>query len=157
MPKHESTLVEKVKERGGIQAVIEDESYLRTLFADEAGKQGSQVVIGLVSTHRDGGPTRNDGQKGKGVGGAAKPVSNYDFQHFKDEIVEEFTLAVDKNYSTFQGKYMIEQARLRNFISEENNRLLTAVTSGPHELVKDEVRPSSESYSYMDHSVNPLC
>lgn len=131
VPSEERILTEKIEAKGGSHVVLENDMLLRELFDDNekkvSARSGKENPGKALPTS-----TRSQGQ------------STYGLSDLKDELHEGWETAVRKNIQSFEGKFRVEQRRLREqlerFIQDENDRLLTTITSGPHDLIKHPVR-----------------
>lgn len=129
-PPDEAYLARRVNMRGGAKRVMEDDLLLRE-FMDEDSDQNNRA-------HLDSGGSKH------ATTAQSKPRSTYTLADLHDELREDSDVAIRKNFETFQGKFALQQRQLQEeltkVIREENNRILDAVTAGPHDLIKHEVR-----------------
>ena len=113
----ELKITDKVKGKGDIKAIQKNDALLRDLNEYENGLE-----------------TRSD-ERGK--------RSAYSMKDLRDELQEDFQLAIEKNLDTFEGKFVLYHRQLKDelskFIADENVRLLRAVREGPHDRIRNEV------------------
>ncbi len=143
-PENEIELARKVEEKGGVQAVKNNDFLLRELD-DFQGGADSGMKKGASS--KTGGGSANHATKTESVNERSAQRSTFTLQDLKDELHEDWDTALKENLKTFEGKFALQQRHLEQalskFIHEENNRLIDEVNKGPHDKIKNEVCLSS--------------
>lgn len=117
-----------VEERGGIQACMDNESALRELSGLTSPKASS-------SRPQPPPPTRN--------GKRARDENSSAFEELKADIYDDPDAAIEKNMVVFSRKFEIQKqqivAELTLVVQHEGDRVIEAVTSGPHDRILDPV------------------
>ncbi|THH02037.1 hypothetical protein EW026_g779 [Hermanssonia centrifuga] len=138
-PENEIELARKVEEKGGVQAVKNNDFLLRELD-DFQGGADSGMKKGASS--KTGGGSANHATKTESVNERSAQRSTFTLQDLKDELHEDWDTALKENLKTFEGKFALQQRHLEQalskFIHEENNRLIDEVNKGPHDKIKNE-------------------
>ena len=120
-------LTATVEERGGIQACMENESVLRELSGLASSKG--------TSTSQAGAPNAR--------GKRARDENSSAFEDLKADIYDDPDTAIEKNMTAFSRKFEMQKQRivaeLTAVIQHEGDRVIEAVTSGPHERIMDPV------------------
>ena len=119
--------------RGGASAVMGSNEKLQELVK--------------VSASFSGGAGKHDRE-----GGSAESVRHgetNDFGTIKQELYESAERAIQDNLDTFERKYKMQQrelaAELSRVMEHTGDRIIKAVTSGPHDRIKDPVSRFSDS------------
>ncbi|THH29709.1 hypothetical protein EUX98_g4473 [Antrodiella citrinella] len=117
VPPDEVKIAERIKGKGDIKTIQKNDALLRDLNDFE--------------NSLDARPTER-----------ASKRSVFSSKDLRDELQEDFDLAIVKNLETFEGKFVLYQKQLKEelskFIRDENDRLLVAVREGPHDRIKNE-------------------
>ena len=115
-----------VEARGGI-AVLENEKAIKELADAE-----------LASTAPSGSDNRH---------GGSRP---FDFVELQHEIKDDPNEAIEKNAEFFNRKFEIQRRQIAEDIARavnrEGDRIISAVTAGPHDRIVDLVRCEASSY-----------
>lgn len=141
-PANELELARKVKEKGGAQVVRDNDTYLRELYEFETSNTDEKK-----HTSKGGSAENEVGFKPQASNprSSARSSSSYTIQDLKYDLHEDWDTAVSNNLQVFEGKFALQQRQLQEelskFIHEDNNRILDAVSKGPHDLIKHEVSP----------------
>lgn len=113
-----------VEKRGG-RAVIDNEQAMRELSDSEASI--------TVPTGRE----------------RLRPTKKFELAEVQHEIREEPATAIEKNAEFFNRKFDIQRRQIQEDIDHavrrEGDRIISAVTAGPHERILDPVRLSLRS------------
>ena len=124
-----------VQKRGGPSAVMADNAALRELMKFQPATTVDQAKHG-----------------GSGREGAGHPDGD-ELAVVKQELFDSPELAIKKNLELFERKFKMQQRELaeemRRMVHHEGDRVIEAVTSGPHDRIIDPVR----SNSYLLHIV----
>jgi hypothetical protein len=112
-------LASLVEQKGG-DAVIDNEQVMKELSDAEA----SISAPAGVERHR--------------------PAKKFDLAEIQHEIRDDPAVAIEKNAEFFNRKFDIQrrqiQEDIKRAVSREGDRIISAVTAGPHERVLDPVR-----------------
>lgn len=123
-------LTAAVEERGGIQACMDNESALRELSGLNSSKNSSS------------GTTRPAPVATRG-GKRARDENTSAFEELKADIYDDPDAAIEKNMVVFSRKFEIQKqqivAELTLVVQHEGDRVIEAVTSGPHDRILDPV------------------
>ena len=142
MPKEEADLAHKVDELGGAAFITHNDKVLNELYlasAASTGKQGSAASVGLgVTDHFQ--PLDRDAKSYSAKDRQKAGLQSDGLRELKRELVEGYDAAVKKNMATFEIKFKMFKDELTIIMHEESDRVIKAMNSGPHELIKDEVR-----------------
>ncbi|KAH8102306.1 hypothetical protein BXZ70DRAFT_891052, partial [Cristinia sonorae] len=115
MTADEKKIAEKVKGKGDIKTIQRDDSLLRDL---------NDLENSLDVQPNDRSSKR----------------SAFTAWDLREELQEDFDLAIVKNMEAFQGKFVLYQKQLKEdlsrFIAEQNDRLLKKVKEGPHDRIR---------------------
>ena len=107
-----------VQQKGG-DAIIDNEQVMRELSDAEAAVS---APVGMEK-HR--------------------PAKKFDFTEIQHEIREDPGVAIRKNAEFFNRKFDIQRRQIQedveHAVSREGDRIISAVTGGPHERVLDQV------------------
>jgi hypothetical protein len=113
-----------VEKKGG-KAVIDNEQVMRELSDTEAS---ISVPIGRERY---------------------RPIKKFDLAEIQQEIREEPAAAIEKNAEFFNRKFDIQRRQIQEDIDRavrrEGDRIISAVTAGPHERIFDPVSLPLES------------
>ena len=111
----------RIRERGGVQAVLENDRALRD----------------LVDLHRG-----SDGAADAGGGLSRREVA-IDIDVLRLEIREDVELSVERNQETFSRKFDMQRKQIVDELSRalhrEGDRIIDAITAGPHDRLIDPV------------------
>lgn len=73
-----------------------------------------------------------------------RPAQKFDLAEFQHEIRDDPTEAIEKNAEFFSRKFDIQRRQIQedieHAVSREGDRIISAVTGGPHERIVDPVR-----------------
>jgi hypothetical protein len=112
-----------VDQKGGAKAFQENDKLLKELNGFEQ-KTGSPATGGTPAEHKAGGKAS-------------------DFEDLKDDLHIDPDVAMDKNMSVFSRKFEMQQRQLKEemerVVRREGDRVIGAVTSGPHDKIIDPV------------------
>ena len=115
-----------VKQRGG-DAAIRNEQAMKELVAKEAS----------IST-----PAGSE---------LHRPTKKFDLLEIQREIQGDPTEAIEKNEESFLGKFRVQirqiQEDVERAVRQQGDRIISAVTGGPHERIVDSVRILARSRS----------
>ena len=111
-------LADLVQEKGG-NAVLDDEQAMKELTAAEASLSPAS------------------GRNGSG---------RFDLAEIQHEISDDPTGAIEKNAEFFNRKFDIQRRQIEEDVARavrrEGDRIILAVTAGPHDRIVDPVRPA---------------
>lgn len=142
MPKEEADLARRVDELGGAGFVSHNDKILNDLYlasAATAAKQSSGTAVGLsVMDHFQ--PLDRDAKSYSAKDRQKAGLQNDGLRELKRELTEGYEVAVKKNMAQFEVKFKMFKDELTVIMHEESDRVIKAMNSGPHELIKDEVR-----------------
>ena len=114
-------LADMVEKKGG-NAVLDNEGVMRELVAVEVSLSSAS---GRHSNER------------------------FDLAEIQHEITGDPTGAVEKNAESFNRKFDMQRRQIQEDIARavrrEGDRIITAVTAGPHDRIVDPVRPTPHS------------
>ena len=120
VPLEEKEMEKLIQRKGGAKACQEDDKILQEL---SEFKSGSSVSLGL--------------QEGRRAG--AKISSDLD--DIKEDLRLEPAAAVEKNMEIFSRKFELQKKQIaeemRSIAREERDRVISAVTAGPHDKIID--------------------
>ena len=125
-----------VQKKGGPTAVMGDNDALKELMKFRPASAVGQAKRG---SGRDGTEhsSRQDGD---------------DLAVVKQELFDSPELAIKKNLEAFERKFKMQQRELaeemRRMVHHEGDRVIEAVTSGPHDRIIDPVRPIFSSQQF---------
>ena len=109
-----------VKEKGG-EAVINNKQVMKELSEKEAS------ITLPTGRERD------------------KSIKESDLAEIQQEVREDPVTAIDKNMKSFDGKFEMQRRQIQEdierVVGREGDRVISAVTAGPHERISDPVRP----------------
>lgn len=75
-----------------------------------------------------------------------RPTKRFELAELQHEVREEPAVAIEKNAEFFNRKFDIQRRQIQEDInravSREGDRIISAVTAGPHERILDQVRLS---------------
>ena len=115
----------RVREKGGIQAVIDNDRSLKDLVDLYRGSESTVEVAGAR------------GRRDIAV----------DITDLRLEIREGVEVAVERNAETFLRKFEMQRKQIVDELSRvmhrEGDRIISAVTAGPHDRIVDPVRRAS--------------
>ena len=107
-----------VRQKGG-NAIIDNEQVMRELSDAEA------AVSAPVGMERH------------------RPVKKFDFAEIQHEIRDDPAVAIRKNAEFFNRKFNVQRRQIQedieHAVSREGDRIISAVTGGPHERILDPV------------------
>ena len=113
---------------------MEDETLLASLYRE---RSATMSTCGSTSS-----PTS------RGWAKIPRRESTIDFQALKAELLNDPDIAVANNLESFERKFMMQQrdlaAEMRRIIHHQGDRIIGAVTAGPHDRIIDPV--SSVAY-----------
>lgn len=140
-PSGEIELANKVREKGGAQAVRENDASLRELSEFETTSvDGKRIPKGGAVKDANEHTPKTLGVKPQAD---KRATSRSTLQDLKDELREDWDTAVSHNMEIFEGKFALHQRQLQEELSrvirEENNRVIDEVNKGPHDLIKHPV------------------
>lgn len=114
-------LADMVEKKGG-NAVLDNEGVMRELVAVEVSLSSAS---GRHSNER------------------------FDLAEIQHEITGDPTGAIEKNAESFNRKFDMQRRQIQEDIARavrrEGDRIITAVTAGPHDRIVDPVRPTPHS------------
>ncbi|KAM5542294.1 hypothetical protein V8D89_004167 [Ganoderma adspersum] len=126
-PPDQRELAAFVQRRGGPEAVLEDETLLASLY-----RERSATISTCGSTSS---PTS------RGWAKIPRRESTVDFQALKAELLNDPDIAIANNLESFERKFMMQQrdlaAEMRRIIHHQGDRIIGAVTAGPHDRIID--------------------
>ena len=112
----------RINDRGGIQAVMDNERLLKELV-DARGVSESTAEV-------------------RGAHGHRREVA-FDMEELRAELKEDVEMAMEKNSHTFSRKFEMQRKQivdeLTKAIHREGDRVIDAVTAGPHDRIIDPV------------------
>ena len=112
----------RINDRGGIQAVMDNERLLKELV-DARGVSESTAEV-------------------RGAHGHRREVA-FDMEELRAELKEDVEMAMEKNSHTFSRKFEMQRKQivdeLTKAIHREGDRIIDAVTAGPHDRIIDPV------------------
>ena len=122
----ERELATIIEDRGGPEAVRRDKRLLREVF-----------------------DTRVNGAGISGLGRRGSDGAVDEFEELQEELQEDVPTTIRENMAQFQAKFTIQARQLEDLqrtVRQESNRIVAAVTAGPHEKIIDPVsRPRQSS------------
>jgi hypothetical protein len=125
-------LADLVEKKGG-NAVLDDEHAMKDLFAVEASLSPAS------------------GRYGSG---------RFDLAEVQHEIKDDPTDAIEKNAELFNRKFDMQRRQIEEDIARavrrEGDRIISAVTAGPHDRIVDQVRFTPHS-SYTNQRLISAC
>jgi len=114
-------LADMVEKKGG-NAVLDNEGVMKELVAVEVSLSSAS---GRHSNER------------------------FDLAEIQHEITDDPTGAIEKNAESFNRKFDMQRRQIQEDIARavrrEGDRIITAVTAGPHDRIVDPVRPTPQS------------
>jgi len=114
-------LADMVEKKGG-NAVLDNEGVMKELVAVEVSLSSAS---GRHSNER------------------------FDLAEIQHEITDDPTSAIEKNAESFNRKFDMQRRQIQEDIARavrrEGDRIITAVTAGPHDRIVDPVRPTPHS------------
>ena len=123
----------RINDRGGIQAVMDNERLLKELVEARGASDGAVEVRGA---HR-------------------RDVA-FDMDELRSELKEDVEMAMEKNSHTFSRKFEMQRKQivdeLTKAIHREGDRIIDAVTAGPHDRIIDPVSPRPMNLCHAIHS-----
>ncbi|KAI0644515.1 hypothetical protein C8Q79DRAFT_777424 [Trametes meyenii] len=112
-----------VNSRGGLGAVLQDDSALVTLLK-------------FKSSSSPGGPKGANSQLDKEESDPQAALKS-----LKEDLIESADIAMQKNMDMFDRKFAMQQRRLademKGLVRHESDRVIDSVLSGPHDRIKD--------------------
>ena len=155
-PSDELALSRRIDARGGPQVVRENDLLLREFLQEDNSAEQKHIS--------KGGASNDHGVKSLSSNSRASGRSSYTIHDLKEDLHEDWDTAIKNNLQTFEGKFALQQRQLQEelwkFIHEENNRVIDAVSRGPHDLIKhpelkaiwkEMVRASGEMYPNVEN------
>ena len=125
LPPEQKKLTDLVEKKGR-STILEDEDAIRDLAA-----KASPAPVGV--RHSTG---------------------QFDLAEFQHEIRDDPASAIEKNAEFFNRLFDIQLTKIEESIARvsrrEGDRVITAVTAGPHDRIVDPVRPTHTLLSYTD-------
>ena len=119
VPSEQRQLDALVKQKGG-DAAIHDEQAMKELVTKETS------ISTLVGSER------------------RRSAKKFDLGESQREIQTDPTEAIERNEESFNGKFRIQvrqiQEDIERVIRQQGDRIISAVTGGPHERIVDPVR-----------------
>ena len=86
----------------------------------------------------------NNGMKEQRVVGKSTQRNDKRFEQFKAEVCQDWDTALQSNLQAFEGKFKLYhdqlEANLHRYMHEESDRVISEVTKGPHNLIRDPAR-----------------
>lgn len=123
VPPEQKEMVARVKDKGGAQAIIENDRALRELVDLYRGTDGAVEVNGARVRREVG----------------------VDIEELRLELREDVEVAVERNTETFTRKFDMQRRlvvdELSRVVHREGDRIIDAITGGPHDRIIDPVRP----------------
>jgi hypothetical protein len=133
---HEKEIMKFIESKGGPKACLADDTILKELsFVNES----LDPTSALSALRRDGGLS-------------ARRSQSLDYKAFyilRKDLREDVQEALQKNMAVFERKLDVQKRQIINeiegVVQREGDRVISAVTSGPHDRIKDPVSqiPSS--------------
>jgi hypothetical protein len=115
---HEKELMKAIDAKGGVDACLEDDAALKDLMSIYNKQSGSPGNQGNLS-------------------GATS------FVELRKELTEDFEQSLEKNLVVFERKLELQKRQividLELVVQREGDRVISAVTSGPHDRILDPV------------------
>ena len=140
---------EKIATKGDLQAVRNNEAVLRELFKTEYAAAQANKAVKYEDTSAKSAAPDADGTKHQRVTTRSTQQSEYTFDDFKTELLEDWDTALKKNFKQFEGKFQLFYDRLEGnlhkYMREESDRVISDLSKGPHDLIRDPVRCRSTS------------
>jgi hypothetical protein len=138
---NEKELMKQVDARGGVKACLEDDEALKELMT--------------ISQKQDASGTRRNISEAKGVHRVKEEKTL--FAELKTELKEDVEVILEKNMVVFERKLAMQQEQLlagmTTVVQREGDRVISAITSGPHDRILDPVsNPKSRSCRNYDFS-----
>ncbi len=131
-------MVTRINDRGGIQAVMVNERLLKELVEARGSSEGAVEVRGAHGHRRD---------------------VAFDMEELRTELKEDVEMAMEKNSHTFSRKFEMQRKQivdeLTKAIHREGDRIIDAVTAGPHDRIIDPVSLLSHFICQAIHSRYP--
>ena len=116
-------IMARVGDKGGEAVVLENDRLLKELLDLYRGTDGAVESSGL---------------RGR------RDVATVGIEDLKLEIREDIEIAVERNAETFSRKYEMQRKliidELSRVVHREGDRIIDAVTAGPHDRIIDPVR-----------------
>ena len=113
-------IVARIKDKAGVETVLENERLLRELVDGNGGFSGDAVEV--------------RGRRGV----------TFDVEELKSELREDIESTTEKNAQTFSRKFEMQRNQIMDQLStvacSERGRFVDAVTSGLHDRIVDPVR-----------------
>ena len=130
--KEKKKLAALAKQKGG-DAVIDDEQSLLDAIIDDE-RVMKELLDDEASISAPAGMERR------------KPAKEFNLAEIQHEIRDDPTEAIEKNMEFFNRKLDIQRRQIQEDIQravrQEGDRIISAVTAGPHERIVDPVRIS---------------
>ena len=121
-------MAQLIEKKGGVKACQESDKTLRELNDTEKKSSGPGLNFTTTPVAARGGP---------------KVGSKSDFDDLKDDLRTDPDEAIAKNLDTFSRKFEIQKRQITEELSKvmrrEGDRIISAVTSGPHDKIIDPV------------------
>lgn len=138
IPEDEKNMASQVTQKGDLKEDQNNDAALKELVAYENTLKSSRL---------------SNTSKGRQTEQAAKTVSDAALKDLKDDLRTDVDTSIQENLASFTGKFELYQRQLRDelekFIHEESDRVIVAVTEGPHNRVKNAVRMLSPCVNFL--------
>ena len=125
-------LAAMVEKMGGRTAVRDDEESMRKLSNEEPDMR--------VPTREESAPAARSGSASDSRHGTSR---SFDFIELKREIESTPDEAIEKNLDFFNSKFELQKRQIEEamerIITREGDRVISAVTAGPHDRIVDRV------------------
>jgi hypothetical protein len=122
MPAEEKEMAKLVERKGGAKACQEDDKILQEL---SGLKSGNSVSTGPQGARKTGAKTTSD------------------LDDIKEDLHLEPAAAVEKNMEVFTRKFELQTEQIKRemelVVKREGDRVISAVTAGPHDKIIDPV------------------
>ena len=116
-----------VQKRGGEEAILEDGMLLGSLYRERTATVSSSAS--------------SNGSRGRAK--VLRRESTMDLRAAQADLLDDPEIAIANNYETFERKFRMQQSELANemrrIIHHQGDRVISAVTAGPHDRIIDPV------------------
>jgi len=134
VPPEQKKLEARVERMGGRDTVLKDEKLMKELASEDPGTR--------MPTRKNAPATRS-GSGSDNRHGTDRP---FNFIELKREIESTPDAAIEKNLEYFNGKFDHQEKRFKEamermerMFTREGDRVISAVTAGPHDRISDPV------------------
>ena len=141
-PNSERALAERVQKEGGIDTVQNNDQLLRTLLQTSPANAQERGVSSAPSR----GGQKNAPKR------STKPRETYTLSDLKEELRENQDDALKNHLNAFERRFEMHQRQFKEeierLVRDGNDRVIDAVTRGPHDLINHPVNPSHAATLY---------